>query len=312
MRTALLLVILFLPLIVFGQNVEFVPLVDVPFIDADTPAEYANVRLSDYIQAFYMIAITVAAFLAVVKIIFGGVKYMVSDVITTKEEAKKDIRGALLGLLIVLAAVLILNTIWSGFTNFRIFEDSLTAIDYSGDTGFICSLYPRRAECQADQLAEFNPYINAVTFQAGDRRRSCSGLNATTCASQRCTDGTVVTTGLVTTGGSTVFPPGVPVCHVPGGGTGSGTPPPPPDDAQPINDNLYIDPNVRYSVDEQNNFVQQARSSGIYQSITPLGFGNDPGQASSLCVSQHGAGSQAYIIRREPPGETHYMCVRGS
>jgi hypothetical protein len=49
--------------------------------------------------------------MAVVKIIFAGVKYMLSDLVTSKEAAKKDIRGALIGLLIVLGAVLILNTI---------------------------------------------------------------------------------------------------------------------------------------------------------------------------------------------------------
>ncbi len=65
----------------------------------------------DFIRILYALSISAAALLAVVKIIFGGVKYMLSDIVTDKAGAKKDIQGALLGLLIVLGAFLILNTI---------------------------------------------------------------------------------------------------------------------------------------------------------------------------------------------------------
>jgi len=85
---------------------EFIPLVGIPFIDTAT-----NPSLPGYVNALYKAAISIAAFMAVVKIIFAGVKYMLSDVVTSKEDAKKDIRGALIGLLIVIGAVLILNTI---------------------------------------------------------------------------------------------------------------------------------------------------------------------------------------------------------
>lgn len=64
-----------------------------------------------YVTALYILSVSVAAFLALVKIIFGGVQYMLSDIVTQKENAKKDIRGALLGLLIVLGAAFILQTI---------------------------------------------------------------------------------------------------------------------------------------------------------------------------------------------------------
>jgi len=88
------------------QAQEFVPLVGIPYVDTSAPASLAG-----YVNALYTAAISIAAFMAVVKIIFAGVKYMLSDVVTSKEDAKKDIRGALIGLLIVVGAVLILNTI---------------------------------------------------------------------------------------------------------------------------------------------------------------------------------------------------------
>ncbi|MFT7507144.1 MAG: hypothetical protein ACI92I_000283 [Acidimicrobiales bacterium] len=94
--------------IVLAAPNEFVPLVGIPYLVVPQGEELG---LGNYINALYKISISVAAFLAVVKIIFAGVKYMISDIVPTKEQAKKDIRGALLGLLIVIGAVLILTTI---------------------------------------------------------------------------------------------------------------------------------------------------------------------------------------------------------
>lgn len=45
---------------------------------------------------------------------------MFSDIVTTKADAKKDIQGALLGLLLIISAVLVLSTINSDLTNFDI------------------------------------------------------------------------------------------------------------------------------------------------------------------------------------------------
>jgi hypothetical protein len=73
-----------------------------------------NADFSGYLNTLYAIAIVVAALLAVIKIAIGGVKYMLSEVVTSKADAKKDIRGAVFGLIIVLGAFLILNTINSG------------------------------------------------------------------------------------------------------------------------------------------------------------------------------------------------------
>lgn len=64
-----------------------------------------------YINWLYVFSISVAALLAVVKIIIAGFKYVTSDVISNKSDAKNDIKGALLGLLIILGAYVILSTI---------------------------------------------------------------------------------------------------------------------------------------------------------------------------------------------------------
>lgn len=70
-----------------------------------------NADFSGYLNTLYAIAIAVAALLAVLKIVIAGVKYMTSDIVTNKADAKRDIQGAIFGLLIVMSAMLILTII---------------------------------------------------------------------------------------------------------------------------------------------------------------------------------------------------------
>lgn len=91
-----------------GQT--YTSIVDLP-LPAGMRAGSDSITTEDFVRIMYSIAISIAAILAVVKIVYGGVQYMLTDIVTSKEQAKKDIRGALLGLLIVIGAVVLLNTI---------------------------------------------------------------------------------------------------------------------------------------------------------------------------------------------------------
>ena len=94
-----------------GQTVAYQPLVGIPGVgDAVT-------NFGAYINQLYYLAISLAALLAVIKIIFAGVQYMLTDLGTSKETAKTDIKGALLGLLLILSAFLILTTINPSLAN---------------------------------------------------------------------------------------------------------------------------------------------------------------------------------------------------
>ncbi len=106
----------FLPTLALADT--YIPLVK------GLPTVTESSDLNQYINAIYILSISVAALLAVIKIIFAGAKYMLTDITPTKGEAKKDIWGALIGLLIVLSAVLILNTINDKLTNFDIFNNA--------------------------------------------------------------------------------------------------------------------------------------------------------------------------------------------
>src|SRR3989344_5179787 len=65
----------------------------------------------NYLNIIIKLVIGIAAVLAMVMIVMGGIEYMTSDLISSKEAGKDTIRNAILGLLIALGAYLILNTI---------------------------------------------------------------------------------------------------------------------------------------------------------------------------------------------------------
>jgi hypothetical protein len=111
------LTLLLTPIVALAQT--FVPLVGIP------GATTGGGDLSAYLNAIYRISISLAALLAVLVLIKAGVKYMFSDIVTDKASAKSDIRGAILGLLLIISAVLILSTINENITNFSISIDPI-------------------------------------------------------------------------------------------------------------------------------------------------------------------------------------------
>ncbi len=107
-KNLLLLIILLLPVSALA------------FIDDPNPNIYlvgipgikgTSLSFDTYINALYALAISVGALVAVLKIIIAGMKYMLSEVVTSKTDAIKDIQNSLFGLIIVVSAYLILNTI---------------------------------------------------------------------------------------------------------------------------------------------------------------------------------------------------------
>ncbi len=86
--------------------------------------------LSKYLNIMIRVAIGIAAVLAMVMIVMGGIEYMTSDLVSSKEEGKKRIRNALLGLVIALSAFLILNTINPELLNIEPKLDS-TSVEFT-------------------------------------------------------------------------------------------------------------------------------------------------------------------------------------
>ncbi len=85
------------------------PGVGATFNPISTPGQPTS--LSSYLNPMINIFIGICAVLAVIMILMGGIEYMTSELISSKEAGKERIRNALLGLLLALGAWSILNTI---------------------------------------------------------------------------------------------------------------------------------------------------------------------------------------------------------
>lgn len=67
--------------------------------------------INNYINTLIRLAIGIGGVLAVVRIVMGGIEYMGNEVISNKESGRDKINNAILGLILVLSAYVILNTI---------------------------------------------------------------------------------------------------------------------------------------------------------------------------------------------------------
>jgi cell wall-associated NlpC family hydrolase len=88
-----------------GQYCLLAPLPGLSTIDT------TDTRVADYLKIIFRIGIALAGVLAVLMLVIGGIEYMSSDVITSKESAKGRMTNAILGLILVLGAYAILNTL---------------------------------------------------------------------------------------------------------------------------------------------------------------------------------------------------------
>ena len=148
-----------------------------------------------YINALYILSISVAAFLAVARIILAGVQYMLSDVITDKSAARKQITGALLGLLIVISAVLVLETINPQLTNWSAL-DRIEKIQPRAQGGIDVLLeeVDRTGTVSLEGLTTEEKTI-AIT----KKRDQCAGKEVITLINSVSCDNSKVTSGSVNT-----------------------------------------------------------------------------------------------------------------
>ncbi len=113
------------------------------------PAAGTEVTLTDYIRYIYLFGLSLIGITALGALVYGGFTYMLSDTITSKDDAKKYIWGAISGLVLGLAAYLILNTI----------NPDLVSLEKP------CSLdnCPARCEIPCDTAASY--YWNSISCQ---------------------------------------------------------------------------------------------------------------------------------------------------
>lgn len=108
-------VLVLLPATTLAAGSGYETLINIPGVNPDDD-------FGGYINSLYKLAIALAALLAVIKIIIAGMKWMMTDIVTSKQEAKEDIWGATMGLLLIISSVLLLGIINKSLTNFDFFN----------------------------------------------------------------------------------------------------------------------------------------------------------------------------------------------
>lgn len=103
-------------LMAFAQEGGYTPLVAIPGFDE------GSTSIPDFVNTVYKLTLALGALLGVIKIAIAGVKYSVSDVVTDKSDARKDILGVLLGLAILLMPYIVLSTIHPDLLNLNFTE----------------------------------------------------------------------------------------------------------------------------------------------------------------------------------------------
>jgi len=147
-------------------------------------------NIESYISALYSLSIAVAAVLVVVRLMMAGVQYMLSEIVTDKEKAKKGIREALLGLLIILAAVTILQTINPNLVKLDFLSNASVVIpnatgspSHQGIRGIIRSENPIVDSTFEGELGslEHRNFISKCKEKKGQPVASASNVNKLEC-----------------------------------------------------------------------------------------------------------------------------------
>lgn len=90
-------------------------------LSSGLPIQFSN-DLPAFINDLVAVSVAIAAVLAVIMVAVGGFQYMTTDSVFAMGDAKSRISGAITGLLIVLAAILILETINPSLVQINLFK----------------------------------------------------------------------------------------------------------------------------------------------------------------------------------------------
>lgn len=104
---------------------EYQPLVPDAFGAANKLTKATT--LTEFLTEAFNLGLAICAALAVVMIVWGGVEYMLSESVFSKDEGRKKIRNAILGLLLAVFSWLILYIINPSILNWERFDVKNTA-----------------------------------------------------------------------------------------------------------------------------------------------------------------------------------------
>jgi hypothetical protein len=110
--TIVFVTVIFSGLQVDAQETGYKLLAPIPtIVDQNGQPKTTGVTLVDYMKGIFVATIGLAIVLAVIEIVIGGIEYVAAAVPSSKEDAKKRIGGAVMGLLLILLAWVLLKAL---------------------------------------------------------------------------------------------------------------------------------------------------------------------------------------------------------
>ena len=135
---------------------------------------------TDYMNIIFDLFIGICAVLAFLMLVIGGIQYMGSELISSKEAAKSQVTNALLGLLVAFSAWMILNTINPKLLDFCLSKNLPTVkFTISEDIGDEATTYDGKNIVQYETYKEWAAN-NACPGQTGKESETCIKLETTT------------------------------------------------------------------------------------------------------------------------------------
>jgi hypothetical protein len=133
---------------------------------------YNSNGLAQYVNALFKIALSAGAIMAVLRIAYGGFQYMGSaDMWGSKADAKKVIRDAVIGLLILLSIYIILYQINPDIVKLDILK-SFTPVPQVPSKGKAPAINPENWSACIERDLYSNPVCLSGTHEATDPKSS--------------------------------------------------------------------------------------------------------------------------------------------
>ena len=138
------------------------------------PAAGTPVSLTDYIRYVYLFGLGLVGIAALGALVYGGFTYMLSGTITSQDEAKKYIWGAISGLVLALAAYLILNTINPDLVSLKAPDKSKIEAQTKKQGG-------QKIETGVTQTSNTKIYAYDASAKAYNTREKCENIGQNMC-----------------------------------------------------------------------------------------------------------------------------------
>lgn len=155
--------------------------------NAAQPDPNCKTTLGKYLPGLFNLLIGLSAAFAVLMIVIGGLQYISTDAIQKKSEGKERIKNAVFGLVLVISAWLILNTINKNLLKIDLNIDTATTAAPGGTGGVLTAQFATGSDLlgitqeflsnvNRDNLERMNVLVNNPPCTS-DRTSNCTNLN---------------------------------------------------------------------------------------------------------------------------------------